>query len=144
MKRICALLLTGVMLLSAAGALAVDGKNLSVQMVDYSGDLERLSDQRCSFQCSYMNNNPEKTVAGIDLCLTAMDADYNITMDETTQFIALDIEPGDSCLTPVVYITNTDDLTYLWLAVQTVYFTDGTWETIDIAEGENYKSYVFQ
>ncbi len=143
MKKWIALLLAAALTLVAVSALAVDGKDLSLRMVDKSYYLEQVSTRRCTFQCKYQNTNNEKAVSGFDLAYVAMDGDFNVTMDETTH-IDLNIQPGDERIAPTIYITNQEEMVYLVLAVQTVYFADGTSETIDFASGEDYNSYAFQ
>ena len=65
-------------------------------------------------------------------------------MEETTQFIEMQIAPQLSKTSPVIFITNQSELAYLVIAVQAVYFTDGTSQTIDFAAGENYNMYSFR
>ena len=144
MKPIVAVLLTAALLLSCMSALAVEGEDLAVQMVDKSAYLEQVSTRRCTFQCKYINNDPERTVSGFDLAYVALDRDQNVSMEETTQYIEMLIAPLKTKVSPVIYITNQSELAYLVLAVQTVYFTDGTSQTIDFAAGENYKMYSFR
>ena len=57
MKPIVAILLTAALLLSCMSALAVEGEDLAVQMVDKSAYLEQVSTRRCTFQCKYINND---------------------------------------------------------------------------------------
>ena len=45
---------------------------------------------------------------------------------------------------PVIYITNQSEMAYLLVGIRTVYFTDGTQETIDFANGENYNVNYFR
>ena len=144
MKRILGILLAAIVLLSSASVLAVDGKNLAVQMVDKSAYLEQVSTRRCTFQCKYVNNDPSRTVSGFDLAYVALDSSQNISMEETTQFISMKIGPQATKTSPVIYITNQSELAYLIIAVQTVYFSDGSSETIDFARGENYSMYYFR
>ena len=144
MKRIFGLILAAALLLASVSALAVDGADLAVQMVEKSASLQQVSTRRCTFQCKYVNNDAERTVSGFDLAYVALDSNQNITMDETIQFIDMRIAPQTEKVSPVIYITNQSELAYLILAVQTVYFDDGTSDTIDFANGENYKSYYFR
>ena len=144
MKRMIVFLLTAALLLTSVNAMAVDGKALAVQMVDQSAYLQQVSTRRCTFQCKYVNNDPTRTVSGFDLVYIALDRNQNISMEETTQFIEMRIAPKVSKTSPVIYITNQSELAYLIIAVQTVYFTDGSSQTIDFAAGENYKMYSFR
>ena len=144
MKRIIGILLAAALLLSGVSALAVDGRDLAVQMVDKSAYLQQVSTRRCTFQCKYVNNDPSRTVSGFDLAYVALDRNQNISMEETTQFIDMRIAPQAVKTSPVIYITNQSELAYLIIAVQTVYFTDGSSDTIDFAKGENYRSYPFR
>ena len=144
MKRIIVLLLTAAFLLAGVSALAVDGKDLAVQMVDKTAYLQQVSTRRCTFQCKYVNNDPERTVSGFDLRYAAYDRNKNFIMEEPKQYIEMRIAPGVSKTSPVIYITNQSELGFLVIAVQTVYFTDGTSQTIDLAAGENYNMYSFR
>ena len=144
MKRMIILLLTAALLLTSVSALAVDGKDLAVQMVDQSEGLKQVSTRRCTFQCKYANTDPTRTVSGFDLAYVALDRNLNVSMEETTQLIEMQIAPGMSKTSPVIYITNQSELAYLVIAVQAVYFTDGSSQTIDFAAGENYKMYSFR
>ena len=144
MKKITVLLLTAALLLTSVSALAVDGKDLAVQMVDNTAYLQQVSTRRCTFQCKYVNNDPERTVSGFDVRYIAYDRNENVIIEETTQLIEMRIAPGVSKASPVIYITNQSELAYLVIAVQTVYFTDDTSQTIDFAAGENYNMYSFR
>ena len=145
MKKYVAFLLVTVLLACAGmSALAVDGTELAVQMVDQSAELVQVSTRRCSFKCTYVNNSTEKAVAGIDLAYVALDSDRNVSMEETTQYLELPIEPQDTRPSPLIYITNQSELAYLIIAVQTVYFADGSSETIDFTNGENYDPAYFR
>ena len=144
MKRITAIALAALVLALGLPALAVEGSELSIQMVQNSACLEQVSTRRCAFQCNFINKNPEKTVSGFDLAYVALDRNQNVSMEETTQLIELSIQPGDTRAAPTVYITNQNELAYLIIAVQTIYFSDGTSESIDFARGENYDSKVFR
>ena len=144
MKRIAVLLLVAALLLSSVSALAVDGKDLAVQMVDQSAYLQQVSTRRCTFQCKYVNNDPTRTVSGFDLVYIALDRNQNVSMEETTQYIEMRIGPRVAKTSPIIYITNQSELAYLIIAVQTVYFTDGSTQTIDFAADENYNMYYFR
>ncbi len=144
MKRLISLLLIAALLMVSVSALAVDGSLMSVQMVDKSAYLEQVSTRRCTFQCKYVNNNPDKTVVGFDLVYMALDSNQNVSMEETTQYIEMRIGPRVAKTSPVIYITNQQELAYLIIAMQKVYFDDGTVEEIDFAEGENYQPYYFR
>ena len=144
MKRIAVLLLTAALLLTGISALAVDGKDLAVQMEDNTAYLQQVSTRRCTFQCKYMNTDPERTVTGFDLRYIAADKEQNVSMEETTQRIDMRIAPGVSKASPVIYITNQSELAYLIIAIQAVYFEDGTSQTIDFAAGEDYNMYIFR
>ena len=144
MKQVFALLLTAVLLLTGVSTLAVEGADLAVQIVDKSALLQPISSQYCSFQCGYTNQDPDRTVAGFDLAYRALDRNRNISMGETTQYIALRIEPQAEKTSPVIYIANQSEIAYLIIAVLAVYFTDGTSEVIDFAAGEKYNSSVFK
>ena len=129
MKRLTALLLAGLILLTSAAALAVDGSDLAVQMVEDSACVELVSAQRCTFQCEYVNNDPER---------------LDISMTETTQHVVIQIAPQSTEPAPVIYLTNQNEIAYLCLALQAVYFTDGSNQTIDFAAGEDYNMYYFR
>ena len=144
MKRLTALLLAGLILLTSAAALAVDGSDLAVQMGEDSACVELVSAQRCTFQCEYVNNDPERTVAGFDLACVAMDRNLDISMTETTQHVVIQIAPQSTETAPVIYLTNQNEIAYLCLALQAVYFTDGSNQMIDFAAGEDYNMYYFR
>ena len=145
MKSFTALLLTAVLLVSACvSARAVNGSDLSVQMVKDSANVAQVSAERCTFQCKYVNRSEEKTVAGVDLVYMALDSDRNISMNLTSQYIDLQITPQSTTLSPLIYITNQRELAYIVVGVQTVYFTDGTIEAIDFAHGETFTTAYFR
>ena len=144
MKRLFALLLTAALLLTGVSALAVEGADLAVQLKAETASWQLVSSQHCAFQCEYANQDPDRTVSGFDLAYTAMDRNRNISMAETTQHIALQIDPMTEKVAPVIYITNPNEMAYLIVAVQAVYFTDGSSEVIDFAAGENYDTSVFR
>ena len=144
MKRIIVFMLAAVLVMASVSALAVDGSQMSVQMVDKSAYLQQVSTRRCTFQCKYVNNHPSKTVAGFDLVYMALDRNQNVSMEETTQYIEMKIGPRVSKTSPVIYITNQQELAYLIIAMQKIYFTDGSVEEIDFAADENYQPYYFR
>ncbi len=143
MKRMISVVLAVLLLVPFGTAMAVEGNRLSVQMVDKSAYLQQVSTRRCTFQCKYVNNNPEKTVSGFDLVYMALDSDQNVSMPDTTQHFDLQINPGADRAIPTIYITNQEEMAYLIIAVQSVYFTDGSSETIDFANDENYNPAYF-
>ncbi len=144
MKRLFILLLTAALLLTGASALAVEGADLAVQMVEEAASLQQVSTQHCAFQCEYANQDPDRTVAGFDLAYWATDRNRNISMPETTQHITMQIDPLAEGISPVIYITSQSEVAYLIVAVQAVFFTDGSSEVIDFAAGENYNTSVFR
>ena len=143
-KRIFILCLAAALALNCAAALAVEGADLSVQMVEKSAALQVVSIKRCTFQCSYMNNHPTKTVTGIDLSITALNSDRKVTMEDPAHYLEMTIPPLSARKTPLVYITDQNELAYLIISVQSVYFSDGTSETIDFAGGESYAPIYFK
>ena len=144
MKRLFAILLTAALLLTGVSALAVEGADLAVQLKAETASWQLVSPRHCAFQCEYANQDPDRTVSGFDLAFTAMDRNRNISMTETTQHIALQIDPLTEKVAPVIYITNQNEMAYLTVSVQAVYFTDGSSEVIDFAAGEKYDTSVFR